>query len=159
MHAFIKMGSIHLAKHTHPHEEKHACTHSTNEDKNLTVSLLSAKSVSLPVAARKSLKFCLLSCLSVGQRQAIKRKVTSHYRFSPSVLPFRTLQHFSFVWGASNWTLTCESVWIIYRVYREWWCRRNCGSPVSFKGEYTQKTKSYTYVHTYVWWCEAMLRV
>lgn len=78
MHASIKMGSTHLTKHTHPHGEKHACTHSTNEDKNLTVSLLSAMSVSLPAAARKSLKFCLLSCLSVGQRQAIKRKVTSH---------------------------------------------------------------------------------
>lgn len=48
-----------------------------------------------------------------------------------------------FVWGASHWTLTCRCMWLIYRVYRARWCRRNWGSPVSFKGEYTYMTKSH----------------
>lgn len=41
-------------------------------------------SVFLPTAARKSLKFGLLSCLGVGQLQAIKQFIISLPLFSPS---------------------------------------------------------------------------
>lgn len=73
----------HTAKHMysrHTNKHRHTCTHSTNEDGNLAVSLLSSPSVSLPSAVTKSKKFEVLSFIlsqywTVPASQAIKHKV------------------------------------------------------------------------------------
>lgn len=79
--------------HAHIHAE--AYTHSTNEDGNLSLSLLSSLSISLPPAVTQSKKFEALSFIlsqswTVLDSQAIKHKVNSYHHFSPSVLLFRT---------------------------------------------------------------------
>lgn len=72
---FEEMLHISLIAYIHTHK-KQAHTHTSNEDRNLAVSLLSSVSVWLPTAARRSLKFCLLSCLWIGQHQGLQHTST-----------------------------------------------------------------------------------
>lgn len=87
-----------MLRHNNTHSlintNTHAWTHSTNEDGNLTVSLLSFLPVSLPPAVTKSKKFEVLSfilsqCWTVPGSQAIKH----NHHFTPSVL-FKMLHHY-----------------------------------------------------------------
>lgn len=71
---FEEMLHISLIAHIHTHKNRRA--HTSNEDRNLAVSLLSSVSVWLPTAARRSLKFCLLSRLWIGQHQGLQNTST-----------------------------------------------------------------------------------
>lgn len=136
MHAYMKahVTCTHMTSqtHTHTHTQRHACTHSTNEDGNLALSLSAViprlypcHQLSLKVKSLKFLSFILFRCWTVPGSQAIKHKATSHQHFSPSVPLFRhTLPILLFILSVFNWTFTYRwlpeihfsllSIWHIY---------------------------------------------